>query len=243
MITVGIDLATEPAKTAACVLKWDPRPAAVAVRMGVDDETAVRLALEGDKCAIDAPFGWPRPFVEFVRAHEAAEALPPSPPPDLQLRTTDRWVEQAIGIRPLSVSANLIGATAMRCARLLEAIANRRGEAIDRSGAGLVVEGYPAAALEIWDLRSRGYKGTKGRENLRVLAGTVIEQVGIDVAPEQCAVLASKHDAFDALICALVARAAALGNTLEPSDLGPARVEGWIHLPDPTLGMRSCLGL
>jgi hypothetical protein len=41
-------------------------------------------------------------------------------------------------------------------------------------------------------------------------------------------------DAFDALICALIARAAALGLTTPPSpgtQTERASVEGWIHLP------------
>lgn len=41
------------------------------------------------------------------------------------------------------------------------------------------------------------------------------------------------HDALDAVLCALIARAAALGLTEEPSaeDRELARAEGWIHLP------------
>jgi hypothetical protein len=41
-------------------------------------------------------------------------------------------------------------------------------------------------------------------------------------------------DALDAVLAALVARAAALGFTILPSDadIGLARTEGWIHLPN-----------
>jgi hypothetical protein len=51
--------------------------------------------------------------------------------------------------------------------------------------------------------------------------------------------VADEDDYLDALICALVARAAELGLTYEPkpgveSEL--AEVEGWIHLPDAKLG-------
>ena len=45
--------------------------------------------------------------------------------------------------------------------------------------------------------------------------------------------------AFDALVCALVARAAAIGLTASPTegDREAARVEGWIAIPGPgTLG-------
>jgi hypothetical protein len=44
---------------------------------------------------------------------------------------------------------------------------------------------------------------------------------------------ASEH-AFDALIAALTARAAALGLTAPPEgeEVAPAELEGWIHLPE-----------
>ena len=40
-------------------------------------------------------------------------------------------------------------------------------------------------------------------------------------------------DCLDALVCALVARAAQLGRTIGPQDERLARLEGWIHLPEP----------
>lgn len=42
------------------------------------------------------------------------------------------------------------------------------------------------------------------------------------------------HDAFDAAIAALTARAASLGQTSPPGedDLATARTEGWIAIPD-----------
>lgn len=44
-------------------------------------------------------------------------------------------------------------------------------------------------------------------------------------------------DAFDAVICALVAGAAALDKTRgpKPEDLSEARREGWIHVPTASL--------
>jgi hypothetical protein len=53
------------------------------------------------------------------------------------------------GQLPLSVSTDRIAYPAMRIARLLGAVA---GEPVDRTGAGRIVEGYPAAALRVWGL-------------------------------------------------------------------------------------------
>jgi hypothetical protein len=42
-------------------------------------------------------------------------------------------------------------------------------------------------------------------------------------------------DRLDAVVCALVARAAERGKTVPPTDEQSrlARIEGWIHLPEP----------
>ncbi len=52
------------------------------------------------------------------------------------------------------------------------------GEAIDRSGGGRFVEAYPAAALRIWELPSKGYKGPgpqKRKKRAEIVAGLVEE--------------------------------------------------------------------
>jgi Protein of unknown function (DUF429) len=68
-------------------------------------------------------------------------------------------VREETGVDPLSVSSNLLAICAMRCAHLLVELAGEG--ALDRTGAGLVAEVYPAAALRQWGLDPRGYKGTK----------------------------------------------------------------------------------
>jgi hypothetical protein len=52
--------------------------------------------------------------------------------------------------RPVSVSTDRLGVTAMRCAHLLHRWSN--GQHIDRTGPGRFVEVYPAAALVRWGL-------------------------------------------------------------------------------------------
>jgi hypothetical protein len=128
--------------------------------------------------------------------------------------------------RPLSVSTDRLGVTALRCAHLLAST----GEPIDRTGAGKYAEIYPAGALKVWDLPLRGYK--TGAAARAALIAALREALPIDADWE---LLARSHDAFDALIAALVTRAALLGLTAgPPPELHEtAMEEGWIHLPRP----------
>lgn len=109
-----------------------------------------------------------------------------------------------------------IGAAALRAARLLDGLRDRSGVA------GTVVEVYPAAARRAW-----GLGATRSVEE-------VAERVPIRFrTPEARAACAEVEHAFDALICALVARARTLGRTDPPPPplRAIAAVEGWIHVP------------
>lgn len=150
-------------------------------------------------------------------------------------RTTDLHVAQVLpGAVPLAVGADRIAAVAMRAAGLLAALADA-GKPVDRAGAGLLVEVYPAAALRLWGFASRSYKGRGNRAALSQLVDELqtalpaLEWQGHD---EACR---SSDDALDAVVCALLARAAHLGLTSGPPPGLAARAatEGWIHLPAP----------
>jgi hypothetical protein len=106
---------------------------------------------------IDAPFAWPLAFREAIDAHardgEAIDAHArdgsfPAGYRDrrLPLRASDLFVA-GVARRPLSVSTNLVGVTAMRCARLLHESGARRGERIALGGDDRIAEISPAAAL------------------------------------------------------------------------------------------------
>ena len=163
--TLGIDLASQPTNTAACLVEWgdSTRPPRVHPPLkGLDDDALVALCEDVDAVGIDAPFGWPDAFVELVTAHRAGEDLDRDWHDDdvrraLRLRLTDRWLwrESGLGLRPpLSVSSDLIALPAMRCAGLL----GRLG-VTDRAGDGRVFETWPAAAMHTWTGVSTGYKG------------------------------------------------------------------------------------
>jgi predicted nuclease with RNAse H fold len=158
VITVGVDLASQALRTAACQIQW--RQDAVEVDLpetGVDDARILELALLGDKLGIDVPLGWPEAFVAAVSAHHESKNWTERDQRALRFRETDRVVYQETKRWPLSVSTDRIAMPAMRAAWLLGAL-NLAGTPVDRAGRGKVVEVYPAAALRRWGLPATGYK-------------------------------------------------------------------------------------
>lgn len=241
MRTLGVDLASQPTNTAACVIEWDGDGATVQTPiLNLDDHCILELAGRCDIVGIDAPFGWSQPFVELVSRNRADGKRLPSYDnvrrDDLRFRLTDVRVRAALGRWPLSVSSDRIALAAMRCAGL-------RGELamVDESGAPRVFEVYPAVALKVWGLASRGYKSRRtaplAREgNLDLLVKTLINDCpNLIFSCEVTRVLSTNDHAFDALIASLVARLAVYGWTSVPQttdEIARARVEGWIAVPE-----------
>lgn len=239
MRTLGVDLASQPAKTAACVVAWQAgRATAETPRLGLADGDLLTMAAGCEAVGIDAPFGWPQPFVDFL-AEEGAPPWDAARRDALCFRRTDRRVWAALGRPPLSVSSDRIALPAMRCAGLLRALG-----VADRSGGGRVVEVYPAVALKRWGLLAKGYKAPRRAPRrlgeaaadapLPLLFGALLAACPwLEIGEVAAALCRRDDDAFDALVAALIARAAALGLTERPApeeeDL--ARVEGWIAVP------------
>lgn len=252
MRTLGIDLAASPRETAACWIDWSSAPAVASlVDDRLDNDTLLGLMPSADKVGIDAPFGWPDCFLEAVRRHRDDHQWPFERPDRnenqranavrrLRYRATDVFVTKQPDVRrpPLSVSSDLIGVTAMRCAALLTRYAATAP--VDRAGLdGRVVEVYPAAALDVWQLSGgASYKRRDGRSEREKLMTKLKRRFGrsLDIRRVRASCLDSDH-ALNAVVCGLVARAAAGGATWRPSDgrvsVGQAKREGWLHLPRP----------
>jgi hypothetical protein len=236
MLTAGIDLAADPKRTGVCEIDWATPMPAVTIGAGVfGDQELAELVVRAERTGIDSPFGWPDRFVAAIQAyHEDGRWSAGSERGPLKLRETDLYVHAQTGRQPLSVSTDRIGVTAMRCAHVLQLV-QERGGTVDRSGmTGSVTEVYPAAALRRWQLDPVGYKAPKATEKRRDLLSSLEralqwpEQLPADV---RAACIATDH-VLDALLSALVARAAARGLTAGPPDsAGLAAREGWIHLP------------
>ncbi len=235
MVTLGVDLASQPKRTATCLIRWDRGSARVeTLSLGATDADLHELFRRADRIGIDAPFGWPAPFTRAVAAYSTETVWPSTAVPQLRFRRTDEFVRERLGRWPLSVSSDLIAVPAMRAVRLL-AEASAAGEAIDRSGGGRFVEVYPAAALHVWGFPSRGYKRAKGATVRARLVSDLAERTvdWLTLSEEDRARCTASDDMLDALVAALVARAATTGRCepIPPEDRELAREEGWIALP------------
>jgi len=223
--TIGIDFASDPRNTALCEIVWDDASATIVqVTSPVTDDLICELvaAPPAPVFGVDIPFGWPRHFVEFVSAHAAGSAsLPASTMRQKRLRATDCFIQERFRKAPLSVSTDKIGIPAMRWAAL-----SREFGIVNRAGDGKFYEVYPAVARIAW--------GLPGKDNNAAGLEQILARcpIGVTSPGMHDALLQGEHG-FDALLCALVTRAASLGLTsLPPPELlADAEREGWIHVP------------
>ena len=239
MLTAGIDLSTEPAKTALAVIEWSATGAALtSLALRNSDAALVDAAGRVTVVGIDCPFGWPDDFVDFLAAHRSGTVAVPTGESGtewrrrLAYRETDRFVQAATGLRPLSVAADRIGLTAMRVAGLLAQL-DHLDRAVDRAGGGVVVEVYPAASLTRWGLSHQRYKGADHRsERRQLICDLVMSAPWLDLGEHE-PLCADSDDALDAVVAALTARAVALGQSSRPDAAVRDRAarEGWIALP------------
>ena len=237
VITAGVDLAAEAAGTAIAMMTWDRSCARVtSVTVGAQDAHVRSATRVANKVGVDCPFGWPSTFVGLVSDHQRAQLqAPPSSGREwrrsLTMRATDEHVHRVTGLTPLSVSADRIAHATLRWAAIAASVA-AAGLDASRDGSGLLAEVYPAAALRLWGLPHRGYKGSANR----AVRGELVDRLAAG-APwlhlgefeELCRT--SDH-ALDAVLCALLARAVACGRTQPAGRHQPEAIqEGWIHLP------------
>ena len=226
MRTVGIDFASQPKNTALCEIVWDGSSATVVqVATNVTDDQ-IRALVEHPPSrvlGVDIPFGWPTHFVQFVTAHLARVTPPPGVTgTQKRLRATDEFIWQLFRRQPLSVSTDRLGIPAMRWAALMQEFG-----VTDRAGDGTFFEVYPAAARISW--------GLSPKDDVAALDMIMAECPLFFASAALSQVLLQSDHAFDALMCALAARAAAVGLTYgPPPELRElAEVEGWIHAPRP----------
>jgi predicted nuclease with RNAse H fold len=243
VLSVGIDVASQDARTAICSIHWEHGRAEIEPlgSRGASDSEIRRRVESADRVGVDIPLGWPSRFVEALTRHHRGEAWPDeggaAAMTSLRLRETDRWLtdrarrpgEPRARCHPMSVSSNLIAIPAMRMARVLGPI--------DRSGAGKVIEVYPAAALFVWGLPYRQYKGVRPerrevRHDLVLRLRTLTPWLTAASAQDWERIEENDHE-LDALVAALVARAKHAGLCDESYDATSqgARMEGWIALP------------
>ena len=143
--TLGVDLASKPAGTAACLISWEPGEAVVEyLEAGIDDDKLNELAGRADRVGIDIPFGWPDAFVAAICAHHNHQPWHVASQDELRYRRTDRFVWRETRRPPLSVSSDKLAIPAFRVASLLS-LWNA-----ERTGAGKYVEVYRKQADGSW---------------------------------------------------------------------------------------------
>jgi predicted nuclease with RNAse H fold len=70
VLTVGIDLASQPERTAVCWIRWNRGCAeAYHIECKATDGHLIEAVEQADKVGIDVPFGWPDAFVKAVTAY------------------------------------------------------------------------------------------------------------------------------------------------------------------------------
>jgi predicted nuclease with RNAse H fold len=239
MRTLGIDLASQPAGTAACMIRWDDAGGQVELPvLGVTDETALSLIAAADVTGVDAPFGWPLPYARAIHRYTTEGVWNAPAIRDLRFRLTEQRVCELTGRNPLSATSDWIAWATWRCVGLLSSVAG--GQPVDRVGGMGVVEVYPAAALRLWGITSAGYKKEPDARD-GVLSQLLERTAGrLRLADGVRAALVASDHALDAMLSALVAKVAARPDriTWPDAQIGldereRITVEGWIHLPPP----------
>ena len=254
MHVLGIDIASQDSGTASCMLACAGDEVSVVTLEPVNTNAQLRAAAElSDWTGIDAPLGWPRPFVDAVQGWTREHTWPDSSDVhaepwrnSMTLRATDVEVHRLMGRRPLSVSSDKIAYAAMRAVHLLAGLGaspGDRGRWLVPDGP-TVVEVYPGGTLRALGFESTGYKradNTMQRAALARAIGKRWPQVQLPAKLERSELVATEH-VFDAWLAAISAWRVSLGATVEPADdldLDLVRTEGWIHLPVEVLTLRA----
>ncbi|TXH45395.1 MAG: DUF429 domain-containing protein [Actinobacteria bacterium] len=252
-VSIGVDLSTDPKSTALAVIHWRDD--------GCNDLTFLKRPVEHAElvdvlngwdylvAAIDVPFGWPDQFASFIGSHQSnVLGGVPSAGTDeaeewrtqqLALRATDQYVKKKLGLRPISVGFNLLGATAAAWSLIEAAItsgpADRTG--IVLTGDKLIVETYPSAQMHVWN--GSAVPEREGVERTMDVIESLASQFSIELGDGRQA-LTSSPDLRDAFVCALTAGLITTTSQRRPmtDDVKSAQSkrEGVIWLHDPTAG-------
>ena len=248
MRVLGVDLASADENTAMAIVDSDDGSWTLAELYNPCSDEKILASVsgspDGSLLGFDCPLGWPRGFGEFLADHRTTAKRSVPEKNDLIRRLTDARVAELVRkntdppvrLNPLSVSSDRIAVPAFRMARLERSLTS--GATPDRSGAGMIAEVYPAAALALWELPHRGYKGPKGRPVRDEIVRGLQDKAGDRLNISRFSRLLSDNDhCLDALLCALVTIAVFTGRCLSEStpqsssERSLANEEGWIQLP------------
>jgi hypothetical protein len=243
IVTVGVDMSTDPRKVGLVRLTWSGENASLEIVPVPELESLEVFLREQARCnaliAVDAPFGWPLGFGPWLtKLQSGPQPLPPhevekgSPWAGVAARRTDYAARRAAGMGGFNVSFDKFGATGARWAEI-EYRLHQESVTIDRSGqAGRFFETWPAAAWRLWSGKTSRRSPTK--YSRKDFGEVLLQFVNLSEVDEWAKLGdSSLGHVKDALVCALVARELwdPSRRELNPEDSESARHEGWIHLP------------
>jgi uncharacterized protein DUF429 len=228
---IGVDCATQPAKTGLAIGQMDgdqvaireslcasrKRPASEIIASWSREPTRVLLAM-------DAPLGWPAALSEALAGHQAGQSLRMTAD-QMSHRVTDDEIHRRLGNRPLEVGANLIARTAHAALSLLARLRQELAEDIPLAWDTQWLSRI--AAIEVYPAATRRARGAP--------AGTRLLE-GLDhlFSPNVARLSQSPH-AQDAILCVLAGADFLRNRSAGPTtgQMEQARREGWIWVPDP----------
>ncbi len=246
---IGIDFATEPAKTGLARATVDDKSkaelheafTATAVRRKRVDFVARWIQESNDKApvliAIDAPLGWPdsmrtEPFTSHVVGQPVGVCADM-----LFARATDRQIKDRLDKKPLEVGANLIARTAHGALEFLSCLSKElwvpdnqlplawSPQDIGRQPCS-VIEVYPAATMLAHCIPTDNYK--KCNDARKKIIELILKK-GLSRKMEYD--LAKNDHVVDAMACVLAGLDFLAGRAVGPPDGKTRRLaekEGWI---------------
>lgn len=234
---VGIDAAVEPRNNGLAVAEYANNSCKVrSLQTGRRGEPIAHQILDLIDSsrpllvAIDAPLGWPTAFTQALHGHAAGHELD-GDPNELFARTTDRFVREKTGLKPLDVGADRIARTAAAALKLIASLRAETKLALpllqspNAAVKGGLIEVYPAATLKQRALPFRQYKKPDATDIRKQISAAVDEELDIQDVISQC--VDSDH-CLDAILCVLAATDFLAGRCAAPSDDVPFQEEGWI---------------
>lgn len=244
MRIIGIDCATDPAKT-GLVLGSRFESGLVELQkasLGARDRGPAEMIArwlgespEGCLIAIDAPLGWPAPLGGAIVQHMAGAAFMVSAD-QMFRRATDRFIKERLGKTPLDVGADRIARTAHAALQLLAQLREATGRTIPLAWEApdpaelCAIEVYPAATLiALGAPHTTGYKKAGQVKERQAIIDHLQTRMRIGAfAPS----LERSGDLLDAAICVLAGADFMSGRVMCPTDLQLAQREGWIWVAD-----------
>jgi predicted RNase H-like nuclease len=228
---IGIDCATQPKKVGLALCRWTENRLMVdTLRTGADSRPLHQVISdwipdEGALLAMDAPLGWPQGLAPALVQHRAGQALATTPEKMFR-RTTDDFVWEMTGKKPMEVGAERIARTAHAALRLLNEISILRGTTIPLCWTADTLSRGQVAAIEVYPAGLMAALGVKrpSRED-KISALERLTDLGAMSIDESVTA-----DMVDAVLCAVAGADFLQGKCYAPSpkQLPVAKKEGWI---------------